>query len=110
MSGPEPEDENDDSVSSVKKEVEALRQEIDELKEMVMLVAGKTAMIEGQQNVSHTYLRRALKELEGITKNRLMQEYIQNEVLASEMESGFELMSGEAQERGLQDLVEYLEE
>ena len=110
MNDSKPDDENGDSVSGLKKEIEALRKEVDELKQMMILLAGTTAIIEGQQNVSHTYLRRALKELEGTPKNRLMQEYIQSEVLTSELESGLELMSEEARERGLQDLVEYLEE
>jgi len=103
---------NEPEVSNAElhNEIRKLREEVGELRRMLMLVASTVAMVEGQQNVSHTYLRRALAELESTSTGRLMEEYMKSERLNSKMEQGLEVMSREARDMDLSELVEHLEE
>lgn len=98
------------SNAELRDEIRALGEKIDKLHRMLVLVAGTVAMVEGQQNVSHTYLKRALAELEGTSMGRQMKEYTQGEKLSSDLERGLKIMADRAEEMDLPDLVEYLRE
>lgn len=91
-------------------EIQVLQKEVAELRKMLILVASTIAMVEGQQHVSHTYLRRALAKLENTGTTRLLEEYFESEKFTSDLEMGFELMAESAEEMGLQDLAEHLRE
>jgi paraquat-inducible protein B len=89
-------------------EIRALRQEVDELRRMLLLIASTVALVEGQNDVSHTYLRRALSELENTSMGSLMEEYMQSETLNADLERGLKIMAEQAEERNLPDLAEHL--
>jgi len=90
-------------------EIRALREEVAELRKMVMVVASTAALVEGQQNVSHTYLRRVLAKLKNTTTKHLLAEYMKSDRLNSKMEQGLKVMAKEARDMDLPELVEYLE-
>ncbi|MCS4180176.1 hypothetical protein GGQ07_001616 [Salinibacter ruber] len=85
-------------------EIRELREEVDRLRRMLILVAGTTAMVEGQQNVAHTYLRRVLAEVEDTPTGHRQEKHM------SDLERGLKVMTEEAEEMDLPDLIEYLEE
>lgn len=95
---------------TLRREIGDLRDEIDELRRMVTIVAIGVALIEGGQNVTQTYLLRALAELQGGPLGSLREESFESEELTSKLENGLDLMAWRAREMGLQDLAERLEE
>jgi len=92
------------SNAELRDEIRELREEVDKLRRMLILVAGTAAMIEGEQNVSQNYLRRVLAELEDTPAGRSQEEYM------SDLERGLKVMTEEAEDMDLPDLVEHLEE
>lgn len=100
----------ENSYTELREEIQSLREDIDELRRMLVIVAGTVAMVEGQQNESHTYLKRVLAELKGTSTGRQGEEYTKSEKLTSDLERGLKIMADRAEEMGLPDLVEYLRE
>jgi hypothetical protein len=92
------------SNAELRDEIRELREEVDRLRRMLMLVASTAAMVEGQQNVSNTYLRRVLSEIDDAPTGSSQEEYM------SDLERGLKIMTKEAGEMNLPDLVEHLEE
>lgn len=92
------------SNAELRDEIRELRSEVDNLRRMLILVAGTTAMVEGQQNVSHTYLRRVLAEVEDTPSGHRQEKHM------SDLEWGLKVMTKEAGEMDPPDLIEYLEE
>jgi hypothetical protein len=92
------------SNAELRDEIRELREEVDKLRRMLILVAGTAAMIEGEQNVSQTYLRQMLAGLEDTSAGRSQEDYM------ADLERGLKVMTEEAKDMDLPDLVEYLEE
>lgn len=96
--------ESEVSNAELRDEIRDLREEVDKLRRMLILVAGTAAMLEGEQNVMQTYLRQVLAELEDTPAGRSQDEYM------SDLERGLKVMTEEAEDMDLPDLVEHLEE
>jgi len=92
------------SNAELRDEIRELREEVDKLRRMLILVAGTAAMIEGEQNVSQTYLRQMLAGLEDTSAGHSQEDYM------ADLERGLKVMTEEAKDMDLPDLVEYLEE
>lgn len=90
--------------------IDALQQEVSDLRKILMVLANSIGMIEGMEGVTHAYLRRAVAKLESTTSESLKEEYLETDEFTFEIEGGFKLMANRAREMDLTDLADHLEE
>lgn len=103
-------DEEATGQDELPEKIDSLQKEVSELRKMLVVVASSVAMIEGMEDVTHTYLRRALAELESTSLAKLKEEYLLSDEFTPALERGLDLMAEEAREMNLTDLAEHLEE
>lgn len=96
------------SNTELREEIQSLREEVDRLHRMLILMAGTVATVEGQQNELRTYLKQVLAELKGSSTRPQRKETPRSEKIISDLERGSKIMADNAEEMDLPDLVEYL--
>jgi len=97
-----------DSSAALQQEVEHLRAEVREIKQMLLAIAPTVAMSAGDMMITHDYLRRILAEVGSQSKGQLLAEAFESRKFARKTEDGLELMAERAKETGASDLADFL--
>lgn len=97
-------------IMKLHREIASLREEVDQLKRTLFIVASTVALAEGDQAITHSYLRRVIAQVEGTSRDRLKRDAMMSREFVAPAERSLDLMAKRAGEMNLPDFADWLQE